>query len=118
MEPIFLCEIQCPEVAVEGIHGLLNQRRGQIFEESKVPGMPIFIIKVFLPVNESFGLSAELRSNTGGQAFSQCVFDHWKIIPDDPIDPTTKANSIVQEMRKRKGLSEGLPDLNNYCDKL
>ena len=25
------------------------------------------------------GFTADLRSNTGGQAFPQCVFDHWQV---------------------------------------
>jgi translation elongation factor EF-G len=39
----------------------------------------MFHVKAFLPVNESFGFTADLRSNTGGQAFPQCVFDHWQV---------------------------------------
>lgn len=58
------------------------------------------------------------RSNTGGQAFPQCVFDHWQVFPGDPYDPSTKVYGIVQETRKRKGLKDGLPDLASYLDKL
>ena len=64
------------------------------------------------------GFTADLRSNTGGQAFPQCVFDHWQILPGDPADPTTRPGGVVAETRKRKGLKEGLPDLANYLDKL
>ncbi|KFM81685.1 Elongation factor 2, partial [Stegodyphus mimosarum] len=69
MEPVYLVEIQCPEAAVGGIYGVLNRRRGHVFEESQVPGTPMFVVKAYLPVNESFGFTADLRSNTGGQAF-------------------------------------------------
>lgn len=58
------------------------------------------------------------RSNTGGQAFPQCVFDHWQVFPGDPHDPSTKVYGIVQDTRKRKGLKDGLPDLASYLDKL
>lgn len=58
------------------------------------------------------------RSNTGGQAFPQCVFDHRQIFPGDPADPSTKVYNIVQDIRKRKGLKDGLPDLTQYLDKL
>lgn len=51
----------------------------------------MFMVKAYLPVNESFGFTADLRSNTGGQAFPQCVFDHWNIMQDDPTDPATKS---------------------------
>ncbi|CAB1317178.1 unnamed protein product, partial [Coregonus sp. 'balchen'] len=90
MEPVYLVEIQCPEQVVGGIYGVLNRKRGHVFEESQVMGTPMFIVKAYLPVNESFGFTADLRSNTGGQAFPQCVFDHWQILQGDPQDPTTK----------------------------
>lgn len=86
---------QCPEVAVGGIYGVLNRRRGHVFEESQVMGTPMFVVKAYLPVNESFGFTADLRSNTGGQAFPQCVFDHWQVLPGDPCEPGTKPNAVV-----------------------
>ena len=46
---------QCPENAVGGIYGVLNRRRGHVFEENQVPGTPMFHVKAYLPVNESFG---------------------------------------------------------------
>uniref|UniRef100_A0A8C7RZY0 Eukaryotic translation elongation factor 2b n=1 Tax=Oncorhynchus mykiss TaxID=8022 RepID=A0A8C7RZY0_ONCMY len=118
MEPVYLVEIQCPEQVVGGIYGVLNRKRGHVFEESQVMGTPMFIVKAYLPVNESFGFTADLRSNTGGQAFPQCVFDHWQILQGDPQDPTTKTAIVVAETRKRKGLKEGIPALDNYLDKL
>uniref|UniRef100_A0A8C5LYJ6 Elongation factor 2 n=1 Tax=Leptobrachium leishanense TaxID=445787 RepID=A0A8C5LYJ6_9ANUR len=118
MEPIYLVEIQCPEQVVGGIYGVLNRKRGHVFEESQVAGTPMFIVKAYLPVNESFGFTADLRSNTGGQAFPQCVFDHWQILPGDPFDNTTRPFQVVAETRKRKGLKEGISALDNFLDKL
>jgi len=118
MEPVYLVEIQCPERAVGGIYGVLNRRRGHVIAEEQRPGTPLYNVKAYLPVMESFGFTADLRSNTAGQAFPQCVFDHWQVLPTDPLDSTTKAYQIVMAARKRKGLKEELPDLNNYLDKL
>lgn len=118
LEPVYLVEIQCPEAAVGGIYGVLNRRRGHVFEENQVVGTPMFHVKAFLPVNESFGFTADLRSNTGGQAFPQCVFDHWQILPGDPMEPNTKPAGVVSDTRKRKGLKEGVPGLDNFFDKL
>lgn len=64
------------------------------------------------------GFTADLRSNTGGQAFPQCVFDHWQILPGNPFEEKTKPYDIVLETRKRKGLSEAVPPLDKYLDKL
>merc|ERR1712227_925592 len=118
LEPVYLVEIQCPEAAVGGIYGVLNRKRGHVFEESNVPGTPMFQVKAYLPVNESLGFTAALRSATGGQAFPQCVFDHWQVMGGDPQDPSTKAYEIMVETRKRKGLKEGVPPLDNFFDKL
>jgi len=118
MEPVYLVEIQCPENAVGGIYGVLNRRRGHVFEEAQTPGTPMFVVKAYLPVNESFGFTADLRSNTGGQAFPQCIFDHWQVMPGNPLDDGTKPNQIVEECRKRKGLKPGPPVLENYLDKM
>merc|ERR1712137_1039662 len=118
LEPIYLVEIQCPEAAVGGIYGVLNRRRGHVFEEMQVPGTPMFMVKAYLPVNESFGFTADLRSGTGGQAFPQCVFDHWQQMPGDALDSTSKPGVIVLEARKRKGLKLEIPSLDNYLDKM
>jgi translation elongation factor 2 len=118
LEPVYLVEIQCPESAVGGIYGVLNRRRGVVFEEAQVPGTPMFVVKAYLPVNESFGFTADLRSNTAGQAFPQCVFDHWQILPGDPMDGKSRPYNVVMDIRKRKGLKDSLPDLEQYLDKL
>lgn len=73
-------EIQCPENAIGGIYSCLNKRRGQVFSEEQRPGTPMFTVKAYLPVMESFGFTADLRAATGGQAFPQSVFDHWELM--------------------------------------
>ena len=64
------------------------------------------------------GFTADLRSNTGGQAFPQCVFDHWEMLGADPFEAGSKAAAIVETTRKRKGLKPGIPTLDNFVDKL
>ncbi|KAH8391517.1 hypothetical protein KR215_011231, partial [Drosophila sulfurigaster] len=118
LEPIYLCEIQCHNSAIGGIHRVISRRRGHVFEETQVPGTPMFMVKSYLPVNESFGFTAELRTNTRGQAFPQSVFDHWQLLPGDPCDFKSKPYQIVQETRLRKALKLGNPDLTQYLDKL
>lgn len=117
-EPVYLVEIQCPENAVGGIYGVLNRRRGVVIEEMQVAGTPMFVVKAHLPVNESFGFTADLRSNTAGQAFPQCVFDHWQVMSGDPLDTGNKSATVLAETRKRKGLKEGAPEVENFLDKL
>lgn len=117
-EPVYLVEIQCPENAIGGIYSVLNRRRGQVFSEEQRPGTPMFTVKAYLPVNESFGFTADLRSHTQGQAFPQSVFDHWEVMPGSPLDKGTKIEDLVRGIRTRKGLKPEIPSLDTYYDKL
>jgi elongation factor 2 len=117
LEPVYLVEIQCPEQAMGGIYGVLNRRRGHVISEEQRLGTPLYNVKAYLPVNESFGFTADLRSHTGGQAFPQCVFDHWQLMNGNPLEPG-KIADIVKAIRKRKGLTEEIPPLDRFYDKL
>ncbi len=68
----------------------------------------------FFPI----GFNHDLRSNTNDQTDSRGIFDHWQIIDEDPFDETSKVRQIINDIRKCKGLKEGIPPLENYCDKL
>ena len=118
MEPVYLVEIQCPEQAIGGVYSVLNQKRGIVFEEQQRPGTPIYNIKAYLPVIESFGFTGTLRAATSGQAFPQCVFDHWEMMSSDPQKEGSQSNVICLEARKRKGLKEIIPTSLDYEDKL
>ncbi|KIK96544.1 hypothetical protein PAXRUDRAFT_25027 [Paxillus rubicundulus Ve08.2h10] len=117
-EPVYLVEIQCPENAIGGIYSVLNRRRGQVFSEEQRPGTPMFTVKAYLPVMESFGFNGDLRSQTAGQAFPQSVFDHWEIMNGSPLDKGSKLEELVKGIRTRKGLKPDIPPLDYYYDKL
>jgi len=118
LEPIFAVDIQCPDSAIGGIYGVLTRRRGHVVSQEQRPGTPLYQVKAFLPVMESFGFTEDLRSATHGQAFPQCVFDHWQRLPGSPMESGTMANQIALAIRKRKGLKEVLPSLDQFLDKL
>jgi elongation factor 2 len=117
-EPVYLVEIQAPEGALGGIYSVLNQKRGHVFDEQQRVGTPLYNIKAYLPVVESFGFTAVLRAATSGQAFPQMVFDHWDMMGSDPLEAGTQANTLVGDIRKRKGLKETPTGLSEYEDKL
>jgi len=117
-EPIYLVEIQAPENAIGGCYSVLNKRRGQVISEEQRPGTPMFTVKAYLPVMESFGFNADLRAATSGQAFPQNVFDHWEIMPGSPIDKGSKIEAMAIAIRTRKGLKPDIPSLDNFYDKL
>jgi elongation factor 2 len=118
IEPVYMCQIYCPTDDVGTIYSFISQRRGEIFEEEPVVGNPMTILKSYLPVAESFGFTHKLREITHGRAFPTCVFDHWQIIDSDPYQEDSYAYKLVKEIRKRKGMSEDLPEINTFIDKM
>ncbi|UZJ51025.1 hypothetical protein CBS101457_000345 [Exobasidium rhododendri] len=117
-EPVYNVEIQCPENGLGGIYSTLNKRRGQVYSEEQRPGTPMYTVKAYLPVSESFGFNAALRQATGGQAFPQAVFDHWALMNGAANDKTGKLYELVKSIRLRKGLKEDVPLYDQYYDKL
>lgn len=117
-EPVFLVEITCPQDAMSGVYNCMNLRRGCVFEENPREGTPLVQVKAHLPVAESFGFVAALRQQTSGQAFPQCVFDHWDNMPGDASQVGSKMEELVLQVRKRKNIKVEMPKLGDYLDKL
>merc|ERR1712038_1673730 len=117
-EPIFLVEITCPQEAMSGVYSCMNQRRGCVFEENPREGTPLMQVKAYLPVSESFGFVSKLRQDTSGQAFPQCVFDHWESMPGNAMESGGKMEELVLAVRKRKNLKVEMPVVSDYMDKL
>jgi len=118
LEPVYLVNISVPQDAMGNVYGVLTKRRGHVFTEEQKPGTPQMTLLAYLPVMESFGFTADLRSNTGGKAFPQCSFDHWEPMSGSAVEEGTKANDTVMAVRKRKGLTAEIPPLDRYLDKL
>jgi len=152
MEPVYLVDIQSPEDCVSAIFTVLSRRRyvrkrvslwsrvlarsheyscssfrGHITHDAPVPGTPFHSVTAYLPVIDSFGFETDLRSCTQGQAFCISVFDHWKLVPGDPLDksivlqplaqspPPHLARDFMVKTRRRKGLSEDV-SMNRFFD--
>lgn len=127
MEPVFKVEIQAPADCVQAVYPVLARRRGHVVQDAPKPGTPFYTIKAFLPIMDSFGFETDLRSYTLGQAFCQQIFDHWAVVPGDPLDrnvilhplepspPMALARDFMVKTRRRKGLSEDV-SINKYFD--
>lgn len=118
MEPYFLAEITVPTNVLNGVYNTLNQRRGTVQSNEQRVGTPLSKVKAFLPVLESFGFTALLRANTGGQAFPQLIFDHWEVMNGNPFEEGSQANKEAAKIRARKGLKVEMPEFNDYYDKM
>ena len=68
------------------------------------------MINGFIPVSETFGLAAKMRSATSGHAFWQCTFDHWEKMSKN------LALSVIKEIRGKRGLNPDIPSPNRFID--
>eukprot|EP01062_Namystynia_karyoxenos_P060264 TRINITY_DN517_c0_g2_i1.p1 TRINITY_DN517_c0_g2~~TRINITY_DN517_c0_g2_i1.p1 ORF type:complete len:1008 (+),score=372.63 TRINITY_DN517_c0_g2_i1:91-3024(+) len=127
MEPVYYVEVQTPVDCINPIYTVLSRRRGHVTADDPKPGTPLYTLKAYVPVMDSFGLECDLRTHTQGQAFCQSVFHHWSIVPGDPLDkdivlrplepsqPHQLARDFMVKTRRRKGMSEDV-SINKYFD--
>lgn len=127
LEPVYAIEIQCPADTVSSLYQVLSRRRGHITHDAPKAGSPLYVVRGFVPVIESFGLETDLRVFTQGQAYITQVFDHWAVVPGDPLDTSivlrplepAPVNDLAREFmvktRRRKGLSEDV-NVRKYFD--
>ncbi len=107
-EPVYKIGVSVPHQFVGEVTGLITRKRGRV-TSSEQKG-PVTMIKGFIPVAETFGLSADMRSATSGHAFWQTQFDHWEKVPE------SIAIEVIAEIRKRRGLPEEIPKANKFID--
>ena len=127
LEPVYAFEIQCPADTVSSLYQVLSRRRGHISHDAPKAGSPLYIVRGYVPVIESFGLETDLRVFTQGQSFISQTFDHWAVVPGDPLDASivlrplepAPVNDLAREFmvktRRRKGLSEDV-NVSKYFD--
>eukprot|EP01028_Stygiella_incarcerata_P013160 TRINITY_DN81575_c0_g1_i1.p1 TRINITY_DN81575_c0_g1~~TRINITY_DN81575_c0_g1_i1.p1 ORF type:complete len:994 (+),score=294.35 TRINITY_DN81575_c0_g1_i1:258-3239(+) len=118
MEPVYQVEIELPFDSLQGAFNVLARRRGHVIQDYPKPGTPMHIVMAYLPVIESFGFETDLRVHTQGQAFAQSVFNHWSIVPGDPLDKNIVlqplepapiphlARDFMVKTRRRKGMPD------------
>jgi len=108
LEPIYKISVSVPAQWVGEVSSILTRKRGKILSVEQKG--PITNILGFIPVAETFGLAAQMRSATSGQAFWQSTFDHWERVPENI------ALTIIREIRKRRGLPPEAPTADKFMD--
>ncbi|KAG8934940.1 U5 small nuclear ribonucleoprotein component [Tulasnella sp. 418] len=127
MEPIYYVEVQAPADCISAVYTVLARRRGHVTQDIPKAGSPLYTIKALIPVIDANGFETDLRIATQGQAFCLQMFDHWSIVPGDPMDTTIKlrplepasgqalARDLVLKTRRRKGLGDQIA-VSKYLD--
>ena len=108
MEPVYKIGVSVPAQWVGDVSGMIVRKRGRILA-SEQKG-PITMITGYIPVAETFGLAADMRSATSGHAFWQSAFDHWEKVPENV------ASNVIKDMRERRGLSPEIPPPSKFID--
>jgi elongation factor 2 len=108
LEPIYKIGVSVPAQWVGDASSMITRNRGRILSSEQRGAMTS--ITGYIPVAETFGLSAEMRSATSGHAFWQCTFDHWEKAPD------SVASEVIGAIRKRRGLPEKIPSPSKFID--
>lgn len=108
MEPVYKISVSVPTQWVGEVSNLIIRKRGRILS-SEQKG-PLMMITGYIPVAETFGLSADMRSTTSGHAFWQSTFDHWEKVPENV------AHNVIKVIRERRGLKAEVPKASEFID--
>jgi len=108
LEPVYKIGVSVPAQYVGDVSAIITRKRGRILS-SEQKG-PITMISGFIPVAETFGLAADMRSVTSGHAFWQSTFDHWERVPENI------ALALIKEIRERRGIPPEIPTADRFID--
>ncbi|GBG24818.1 Elongation factor 2 [Hondaea fermentalgiana] len=128
MKPIYSVEVQAPRDLAAATQRALNMRRGRVFADAVIPWTPLSLFHGYLPVIDSFGFETDLRTYTHGAAFCHQSFDHWAVVPGDPMKSSIVirpleasrnqelARDFMLKTRRRKGLPENVAVAKYFDD--
>jgi elongation factor 2 len=107
-EPVYKTVISAPAELTRECSRIISGRRGKIsaFEQKGV----FTVLTGYVPVAETFGLAAELRSATSGRALWQSLFARWEKVPEK------LEAKIIREVRKRKGFPSEVPKPEQFLE--
>ena len=108
LEPILGMEIKCPQEQIGTVAGILSGKRGKLLNVEQ-KGV-ITIIQGEVPASETFDLSEVMRGGTAGKALWNTYFKAWQVVPQSIF------KTLVNDVRKRKGLNPEPPAADEFVD--
>jgi len=108
LEPVYKIGISVPAQWVGECLSIITRNRGRILSSEQKGALTM--IAAYIPIVETFGLSAEMRSATSGHAFWQCTFSHWE------KNPENVAAEVIKQIRDRRGLPPEIPKPDKFID--
>lgn len=101
LEPYLKVEVRTPQEFLGNVTQVIQGRRGQV--KSIESEEELAIVDSSIPVAESFGLSADMRSATEGRAIWGSEFEKFDEVP------SSLQEEAIRETRERKGLKPSPP---------
>ena len=108
LEPIQKITTRVPNDFLGAVTSVITQKRGKIVSVDQKGNLVSVVGDI--PTAESFDLSEVMRSQTQGRAFWGLEFARWAPVP------TSLLQSVVEGIRKRKGLSLEPPKASDFAE--
>mgnify|MGYP006273558385 CR=1 FL=1 len=97
-EPVQVIQVDCPQDMMGNVSAVITNRRGQVLDMNVEEDNMTIVAKV--PVAETFGMTGDIRSATGGKGSFFVKSQTFEQLPRELQD------NIVKQIRDRKGLAE------------
>lgn len=108
LEPLLKVEVRTPQEFLGNVNQSIKGRRGQV--KTIESEEELAIVDSSIPVAESFGLSADMRSSTEGRALWASEFEKFDEVPQ------SLQEEAVRETRERKGMKPKPPNPEDLVD--
>ena len=108
LEPLLKVEVRTPQEFLGQVTQTIKGRRGKVKSIDSEENLAI--VDSSIPVSESFGLSADLRSATEGRALWGSEFSKFEEVPQ------SLQEEAIRETRERKGLKPEPPTPGDVID--
>jgi len=108
LEPVQKITTRVPNDFLGAVTSVITQKRGKIVSVDQKGNLVSVVGDI--PTAESFDLSEVMRSQTQGRAFWGLEFARWSPVP------TSLLQTVVEGIRKRKGLSLEPPKASDFAE--
>ena len=109
LEPMLAIEVRVPTDLIGNVSTVIQGKRGKVLDMQQKGGTSIVIGEV--PAVETFDISEKMRGQTAGKAMWNTHFKAWTQVPK------SIAQTLTEEIRKRKGLPPNPPNASEFIDR-
>jgi len=109
LEPILGIEVSSSPDLIGTVAGVITSKRGKVIDIIQKEYLSVIVGEI--PAAETSDLSEVMRGATGGKAMWTTHFKAWRPVPSSMLQ------SVVESIRKRKGLPPSVSPPEEFLDK-